>query len=127
MRDHDGRAVPQFVTQALAGEPITVYGDGSQTRSLCYVDDLVEGLVRLLRSDYVEPVNLGNPREITMMQLAEMVRGICDSESIIELRPLPVDDPKRRCPTSAWRSANWTGMQQSPWRMDFDALSTGGG
>ena len=66
--------MPQFVTQALAGEPITVYGDGSQTRSLCYVDDLIEGLMRLLRSDYTLPVNLGNPHEVTMLQLAEMVR-----------------------------------------------------
>ena len=80
MREHDGRAVPQFVTQALAGEPITVYGDGSQTRSLCYVDDLVEGLMRLLRSDYRLPVNLGNPHEVTMLQLAEIVRDLCESD-----------------------------------------------
>ena len=98
MREHDGRAVPQFVAQALAGEPITVYGDGSQTRSLCYVDDLIEGLIRLLRSDYEMPVNLGNPHEVTMLQLAELVRAICSSASVIELQPLPVDDPKRRCP-----------------------------
>ena len=98
MRDADGRAVPQFVTQALAGAPITVYGDGSQTRSLCYVDDLIEGLMRLLRSDYRLPVNLGNPREVTMLQLAEIVRSICSSDSAIETRPLPVDDPQRRCP-----------------------------
>jgi dTDP-glucose 4,6-dehydratase len=98
MRDHDGRAVPQFVAQALAGEPITVYGDGSQTRSLCYVDDLIEGLMRLLRSDYTLPVNLGNPHEVTMLQLAELVREICDSRSVIVTAPLPVDDPKRRCP-----------------------------
>ena len=98
MRTKDGRAVPQFVTQALAGAPMTVYGDGSQTRSLCYVDDLIEGLIRLLRSDYTLPVNLGNPHEVTMLQLAEIVRAICASESVIEKCPLPVDDPRRRCP-----------------------------
>jgi dTDP-glucose 4,6-dehydratase len=109
MREHDGRAVPQFVAQALAGEPMTVYGDGSQTRSLCYVDDLIEGLMRLLRSDYTMPVNLGNPHELTMLQLAEMVRDICSSASVIDLRPLPVDDPKRRCPdvAVARRELDW--------------------
>ena len=109
MREQDGRAVPQFITQALAGEPITVYGDGSQTRSLCYVDDLIEGLIRLLRSNYSMPVNLGNPHEVTMQQLAELVRVICSSESPIELHPLPVDDPKRRCPdvTVAWSELEW--------------------
>jgi dTDP-glucose 4,6-dehydratase len=101
MREQDGRAVPQFVAQALAGEPITVYGDGLQTRSLCYVDDLIEGLMRLLRSDYTMPVNLGNPHELTMLQLAEMIRDLCASTSAIEMRPLPVDDPKRRCPDVA--------------------------
>lgn len=109
MREEDGRAVPQFVAQALAGEAITVYGDGSQTRSLCYVDDLIEGLVRLLGSNYTMPVNLGNPREVTILQLAELVRDICSSASVIELRPLPVDDPKRRCPdvAVARRELDW--------------------
>ena len=109
MREQDGRAVPQFITQALAGEPITVYGDGSQTRSLCYVDDLIEGLIRLLRSNYTMPVNIGNPHEVTMRQLAELVRDTCSSESSIELHPLPVDDPKRRCPdvTVARRELEW--------------------
>jgi nucleoside-diphosphate-sugar epimerase len=109
MREQDGRAVPQFITQALAGEPITVYGDGSQTRSLCYVDDLIEGLIRLLRSSYTLPVNLGNPHEVTMLELAELVRDSCSSESPIELHPLPVDDPKRRCPdvTVAERELHW--------------------
>jgi dTDP-glucose 4,6-dehydratase len=109
MRSEDGRVVPQFVTQALAGAPLTVYGDGSQTRSLCYVDDLIEGLVRLLQSDYTLPVNLGNPREVTVLQLAEIVRGICASDSVIETRPLPVDDPQRRCPdvTVAVRELDW--------------------
>jgi dTDP-glucose 4,6-dehydratase len=110
MRDEDGRAVPQFVTQALTGMPLTVYGDGSQTRSLCYVDDLIEGVLRLLRSDYTLPVNLGNPREVTMLQLAEIVRTICASKSVIETRPLPVDDPQRRCPdvSVATRELDWT-------------------
>jgi dTDP-glucose 4,6-dehydratase len=109
MREQDGRAVPQFVAQALAGEPITVYGDGSQTRSLCYVDDLIEGLIRLLRSDYEMPVNLGNPHEVTMLQLGELVRDICESSSVIEFQPLPVDDPKRRCPdvSVAIRELDW--------------------
>lgn len=109
MREHDGRAVPQFVTQALAGDPITVYGDGSQTRSLCYVDDLIEGVTCLLHSDYTMPVNLGNPHEVTMLQLAEMVRDACASASVIDMRPLPVDDPKRRCPdaTVAQRELDW--------------------
>jgi dTDP-glucose 4,6-dehydratase len=98
MRTDDGRAVPQFVTQALADLPFTVYGDGSQTRSLCYVDDMVEGLERLLNSDYIMPVNLGNPHEINMLELVEFIRRACDSHSSIEWHPLPQDDPQRRCP-----------------------------
>ncbi len=78
MRRHDGRAVPAFVTQALAGEPITVFGDGSQTRSLCYVDDLIEGIERLLLSDQVLPVNIGNPGEISILELARRVRELCE-------------------------------------------------
>jgi dTDP-glucose 4,6-dehydratase len=98
MRRDDGRAVPQFVTQALGGENVTVYGDGSQTRSLCYVDDLTNGLLLLLDSDYVMPVNLGNPHEITIHHLAELVITLCGSNSRIELHELPEDDPRRRCP-----------------------------
>ncbi|MGA8015089.1 MAG: UDP-glucuronic acid decarboxylase family protein [Candidatus Dormiibacterota bacterium] len=98
MRRRDGRAVPAFVTQALAGEPITVFGDGSQTRSLCYVDDLIEGIERLLLSDHVLPVNIGNPGEISMLALAHRVRELCASSSEIVFQPLPVDDPKRRRP-----------------------------
>jgi nucleoside-diphosphate-sugar epimerase len=109
MRDDDGRAVPQFVTQALTGAPMTVYGEGTQTRSLCYVEDLVEGLMRLLRSDYTMPVNLGNPHEVTMHELAEIIRDLCESDSVIEMRPLPVDDPQRRCPdvSVAIRELDW--------------------
>ncbi|MGP8159659.1 MAG: UDP-glucuronic acid decarboxylase family protein [Candidatus Dormibacteria bacterium] len=98
MRRHDGRAVPAFVTQALAGEPITVFGDGSQTRSLCYVDDLVDGIERLLSSDRSLPVNIGNPSEITMLELARTIRDLCGSRSEIVFEPLPVDDPRRRRP-----------------------------
>ena len=109
MRKHDGRAVPAFVTQALAGEPITVFGDGSQTRSLCYVDDLVDGIERLLMSDYRMPVNIGNPNEITMLQLAELVRELCGSDSEIVFEPLPADDPRRRRPliTLAQKVLRW--------------------
>jgi dTDP-glucose 4,6-dehydratase len=98
MRRHDGRAVPAFLTQALAAEPITVFGDGSQTRSLCYVDDLIDGIDRLLASDHPLPVNIGNPSEITMLELARMVRELCGSASEIVFEPLPVDDPRRRRP-----------------------------
>jgi len=98
MRRDDGRAVPQFVTQALNQNIVTVYGDGSQTRSLCYIDDLISGLLLLLESDYVMPVNLGNPEEITIRGLAELVVRLCDSRSSIALRALPEDDPRRRCP-----------------------------
>ena len=98
MRHEDGRAVPAFITQALSGTPITVFGDGSQTRSLCYVDDLVDGIERLLLSDRVLPVNLGNPGEITVLELARKVRDLCGSSSEIVFRALPVDDPGRRRP-----------------------------
>jgi dTDP-glucose 4,6-dehydratase len=98
MRLHDGRAVPAFITQALRGEPITVFGDGRQTRSLCYVDDLIDGIVRLLGSDCSDPVNLGNPEEITMLELAKRIRDLCGSQSPIENRPLPEDDPRTRRP-----------------------------
>ncbi|MDP9324963.1 MAG: SDR family oxidoreductase [Candidatus Dormibacteraeota bacterium] len=94
----DGRAIPNFASQALRGEPLTVYGDGSQTRSLCYVDDLVEGILRLLASDVVDPINLGNEDEMSMLELAEAVRAAVGSDSPIEHRPLPEDDPKQRQP-----------------------------
>jgi dTDP-glucose 4,6-dehydratase len=98
MRANDGRAIPNFATQALRGEPITVYGDGSQTRSLCYVDDLVEGILRLLASDHPEPVNIGNEGEYTMLELAEKVRAAAGSSSEIVFRELPADDPRQRRP-----------------------------
>jgi len=98
MRLEDGRAVPNFVTQALKNKPITVYGDGSQTRSLCYVDDLVRGIYQLLLSNVNFPVNIGNPEEITLLELAETIRSLTKSKSKIIYRPLPIDDPKVRCP-----------------------------
>ncbi|HUP01222.1 MAG TPA: NAD-dependent epimerase/dehydratase family protein [Gemmatimonadota bacterium] len=98
IRPHDGRVVSNFIRQALAGEAITVYGDGSQTRSFCYVDDLVEGLYRLLLSDHTGPMNLGNPAEITVFELAETVLDVTGSDSEIVYEPLPVDDPRVRRP-----------------------------
>ncbi|MBX3101128.1 MAG: SDR family oxidoreductase [Bacteroidetes bacterium] len=99
MRLDDGRALPAFVGQALRNEPLTVFGDGSQTRSFCYVSDLVEGIYRLLMSNETEPVNIGNPAEITILQFAEeILRLLPESTSKIELRPLPADDPKVRQP-----------------------------
>jgi len=98
MRLNDGRVVPNFIAQALRGEPMTVYGDGSQTRSFCYVSDLVEGLVRLLHSDYAEPVNCGNPLEVSILKFAETIKALTASKSEIVYRPLPVDDPKVRQP-----------------------------
>jgi dTDP-glucose 4,6-dehydratase len=98
MRLNDGRVVPNFISQALRGEPLTVYGDGNQTRSFCYVSDLVEGIVRLLRSDYTLPVNCGNPTEVTILQFADRIKALTRSKSEIAFRPLPVDDPKVRQP-----------------------------
>ncbi len=99
MRLHDGRAIPAFMSQALRNEPITVFGDGSQTRSVCYVSDLVEGIYRLLMSDYNLPVNIGNPDEVTMLQLAEEILAmIPESTSTIVFEDLPQDDPKIRQP-----------------------------
>src|SRR5690606_5967501 len=98
MRPNDGRVVSNFIVQALRGEPITVYGDGTQTRSFCYVDDQVEGIYRLFHSDVAEPVNIGNPDEFTILELAERVIALTGSDSRIEFRPLPTDDPKVRRP-----------------------------
>jgi dTDP-glucose 4,6-dehydratase len=98
MRPHDGRVVSNFIVQALRGEPLTVYGDGSQTRSFCYVDDLTDGIVRLFERDGAEPTNLGNPHEFTVRQLADLVLRLTGSRSPVVTRPLPVDDPKVRQP-----------------------------
>ena len=98
MRVRDGRAVPNFIAQALRGEDLTVYGDGTQTRSFCYVSDLVDGILRLMRSDANDPVNLGNPDEMTVAGIAEQIIGLTGSSSRIVHEPLPVDDPKVRQP-----------------------------
>jgi dTDP-glucose 4,6-dehydratase len=97
-KPEDGRVVPSFISQALAGKPLTVYGDGTQTRSLQYVDDLVEGVYRLMHSDEGRPVNIGNPVEYTVREIAEMVIELSGSRSEIVYQPLPGDDPRRRCP-----------------------------
>lgn len=109
MRLEDGRALPAFVSQALSGEDITVFGDGSQTRSFCYVSDLIEGIYRLLLSDEVDPVNIGNPQEITIKEFAEEVLKITGSNSKIIYTPLPEDDPKVRQPdiSKAKRILGW--------------------
>jgi dTDP-glucose 4,6-dehydratase len=109
MRLNDGRALPAFIGQALRGEDLTVFGDGSQTRSFCFVDDLVEGIYRLLLSDYHLPVNVGNPSEITLKQFAEEVIALTGTKQKIVYKPLPVDDPKQRRPdiTRAKEILNW--------------------
>jgi len=110
MQLNDGRVVPAFLDQALRGEPITVFGDGTQTRSFCYVSDLVDGLVRLYESDVREPVNLGNPAEMTMLEFAETIREMTGTTSKIVFRDLPEDDPKRRKPdiTRARELLGWS-------------------
>jgi dTDP-glucose 4,6-dehydratase len=98
MRLDDGRVVPAFIGQALTGQPLTIFGDGSQTRSFCYVSDLIDGIFRLMMSDFHEPVNIGNPREMTIRQFAEEILRITGAACQIEHKPLPVDDPKVRQP-----------------------------
>jgi len=111
MHPNDGRVVSNFAVQALAGEPITIYGDGQQTRSFCYVDDLIEGLLALMNAPKgtVDPINLGNPTEVTVLEFAERVKTLARSRSKLVFRPLPVDDPRRRCPdvTRAWQHLRW--------------------
>jgi dTDP-glucose 4,6-dehydratase len=109
MRPNDGRAIPTFITQALAGEPITVAGEGSQTRSVCYVSDLVDGVVAMLTSEHPGPINIGNPQEVSVLALAEWIRYLCGSASPIEFVPRPVDDPTVRQPdiTLARETLGW--------------------
>lgn len=109
MKLDDGRVVPAFLSQALAGAPITVFGSGSQTRSFCYVSDMVDGLCRLMLSEERYPVNLGNPREMTIREFAESIRRLTASQSPIEFQPLPEDDPRQRCPdiTKARAALGW--------------------
>ncbi|MCB0145702.1 MAG: GDP-mannose 4,6-dehydratase, partial [Caldilineaceae bacterium] len=109
MRLNDGRVVPNFIKQALDGEQLTVYGDGSQTRSFCFVSDLVDGIYRLLMSEEHEPVNIGNPAEITILQFAEKINELTGNTAGIQFKPLPKDDPKQRQPNidKARRILGW--------------------
>src|SRR5579875_3050249 len=109
MRLNDGRVLPNFTHPALTGQPLTVYGDGQQTRSFCYAADLIEGLWRLMQADEHLPVNLGNPQEVTILEFARLVRELAGVEVPIVHRPLPVDDPRRRCPdiSKARRLLGW--------------------
>jgi dTDP-glucose 4,6-dehydratase len=129
MRPHDGRVVSNFIVQALHGKPLTVYGDGSQTRSFCYVDDQVRGLLALLDSEYTAPVNIGNPHEFTVLELAHLVLEMTASSSEIRFEPLPVDDPSHRQPdiSLARRVLGWEpevqlreGLERTiPWFVKF--------
>jgi dTDP-glucose 4,6-dehydratase len=101
MRAHDGRVVPAFITQALSGKPLTIFGDGKQTRSFCFVSDLIDGIHRLLMSDLNEPCNIGNPAEMTIRQFADVVLKATGSKSTLTNEPLPTDDPKVRQPDIA--------------------------
>ena len=103
MHPNDGRVVSNFIVQALRGEPITIYGDGSQTRSFCYVDDLIDGMLRLMDTpaDFVGPINIGNPKEFSMLELAELVLQLVGGKSRLEYKPLPADDPRQRQPEIA--------------------------
>ena len=109
MRKDDGRVVPNFITQALKDKPITVYGSGNQTRSFCYISDLIDGIYKLMLSNINEPVNLGNPEEHTILEFAELIKELTKSSSRIAFKPLPVDDPHLRCPdiTKAKQKLKW--------------------
>ena len=109
MRPYDGRVISNFIVQALRGEPLTIYGDGSQTRSFCYVDDEVDGIFRLYHSGRTEPTNIGNPVEFTIRELAQVILEETDSSSVIHTLPLPEDDPKVRQPdiSIARENLNW--------------------
>ncbi|WP_293944232.1 MULTISPECIES: UDP-glucuronic acid decarboxylase family protein [unclassified Sphingobacterium] len=109
MRLNDGRAIPTFIAQAIRGEDITIFGDGTQTRSFCYIDDQIEGIYRLLHSNCIQPINIGNPDEISLLQLAQEIVHLTGSSSKISHRPLPIDDPKQRKPDIGMAKAklNW--------------------
>ncbi len=110
MLENDGRVVSNFIVQSLKGIPLTVYGDGSQTRSFCYVSDLVEGFIRLMNGDHTGPINLGNPGEYTILQLAEKIQEMVNPEAKIKFEPLPQDDPKQRQPDIT-RAKTWLGWE----------------
>jgi UDP-glucuronate decarboxylase len=109
MQEQDGRVVSNFIVQSIKGTPLTIYGDGSQTRSFCYVSDLVEGLMRLMNGDFIGPVNLGNPGEYTILKLAQIIQGMINPDTELIYKPLPEDDPKQRQPdiTRAQTYLNW--------------------
>ena len=109
MRKDDGRVVPNFINQALSNKPITVYGNGKQTRSFCYISDLIEGIYKLMTSNINEPVNLGNPEEHTIMEFASLIKEITGSKSKILFKDLPIDDPHVRCPdiSKAKKELEW--------------------
>jgi len=109
MRRNDGRAIPNFLSQALHGKPLTVFGDGSQTRSFCYVDDLIEGIFRLTMSDEHMPVNIGNPNEMSLLEMAKLIIELTESRSEVVFEALPVDDPQVRQPdiTRARQLLGW--------------------
>jgi dTDP-glucose 4,6-dehydratase len=117
MRPHDGRAIPTFIRQAISGEPITVTGDGSQTRSICYVDDTVQGVLTLARSGFEGPVNIGNPSELSMLRLATMIRDLAGSSSPIRFVDRPVDDPAVRRPDTSLAAA------RLGWRPEIDVIT----
>jgi UDP-glucuronate decarboxylase len=125
MHPNDGRVVSNFILQALKGEPITIYGDGSQTRSFCYVDDMVEGFIRFMKSpdDFVGPVNLGNPEERTILELAEKIRDLTGSRTEIIFKPLPQDDPKQRRPDITLQKNGWAGSRRSASTMGYPGPS----
>lgn len=110
MLPNDGRVVSNFIVQALEGKPLTVYGDGSQTRSFCYVSDLVEGFLRLMASDHHEPVNIGNPGEYTILELAQTIQSMINPDAELTFKPLPKDDPKQRQPEIT-RAKTWLGWE----------------
>jgi UDP-glucuronate decarboxylase len=110
MLENDGRVVSNFIVQALQGIPLTVYGDGSQTRSFCYVSDLVEGMMRLMEGDYIGPVNIGNPGEYTILQLAQTIQEMVNPNAELTFKPLPQDDPKQRQPDIT-RAKTWLGWE----------------
>jgi dTDP-glucose 4,6-dehydratase len=135
MRPHDGRAIPTFLRQALANRPMTVFGDGSQTRSFCYVTDLIRGIISLAESGYHDPVNVGNPDEFTLLELAETVKELTGSSSEIIYEALPVDDPKQRRPniTLARELLGWSpevslrdGLQRTIEQSGVEILVGGG-
>ncbi|GAH51909.1 unnamed protein product, partial [marine sediment metagenome] len=109
MRGGDGRVIPAFITQALHNRPLPIFGDGSQTRSFCFIDDMVDAITRVVKLDYSMPINLGNPGEYTILELAEIVKRLCSSKSRYEYFPLPHSDPKKRKPdiTKAKKMLDW--------------------